>query len=116
MSEDNETAKIVNMIESELNKIAGKDGRITTEERDLIETILVEVHKYKGVLDNAISDNKIDQQERIRLFQGKLNMVQTAVSKIRQDLIVSTEEQAIINGLQQLIPKITEYEDQFLDK
>ena len=116
MPDDSETEKIVLMIKDELNKIAGKDGRITTEEKALIDTIMLEVNKYIVNLDKALYDKKIDQQERIKLFQGKLKIIQTAVSKIRQDLIVSGEEQAIINGLQQLIPVFSEYEEKFIDK
>ncbi len=116
VSENIETEKIILMIKNELSRIAGKDGKVTEDEQALINSILEEANKYKTILDKAISNNKIDQQERIRLFQGKLNMVQKAVSKIRDDLIVSDDEQAIINGLQLLLPKISDFEAKFIDE
>ena len=116
MSENSETEEIMQMIKGELGKIADQDGKVTGEEQLLLDSIMVQIEKYKNILDEALSNGKIDQQERIRLFQGKLNIIQMAVSEIRQDLIVSTEEQAIMNRLQQLLPKISEYEEQFFDK
>ncbi|OLS22132.1 MAG: hypothetical protein HeimC2_30570 [Candidatus Heimdallarchaeota archaeon LC_2] len=116
MSENIETEKIVQIIQNELGNIADQDGKVTEEEQTLIDSIMLHINKYKNILDEALANNKIDQQERIKLFQGKLNIIQMAVSDIRQDLIVSTEEQAIMNGLQRLLPLITEYEEQFHDK
>lgn len=110
------TDGIVYLIEEELSKIAGKDGTITAEEQALINSIMTEVTKYKDVLDQSLSDGKITQQERIRLFQGKLNIIHKAVGKIKDDMMVSQDEQAIVNGLQGLLPKITEYEEKFTEK
>ena len=114
MTDNIETDEIVLKIENELNKIAGKDGIITTEERKLVDSIMVEVGKYKYILDQSLADGKIDQRERIKLFQGKLMIVQKTVSNIREDLIVSNEEQEIITRLQQLLPLISEYEDKYI--
>lgn len=113
MTDKLDTHNIVKLIQEELNKIAGKDGTISSDEQSLIDSIVIEVGKYKELLDRSLDDGKIDQQERIRLFQTKFAIIQKAVSKIRDDMIVSKDEQAIIDGLQQLLPQISEYEDKF---
>ena len=116
MSDNLDADNIVKLIQQELDKIAGKDEAISSDEQSLIDSIMSEVGKYKELLDRSLDDGKIDQQERIRLFQTKFAIIQKAVGKIRDDMIVSQDEQAIIGRLQQLLPKISEYEEKFTEK
>ncbi|MHA2099941.1 MAG: hypothetical protein ACW99A_14785, partial [Candidatus Kariarchaeaceae archaeon] len=110
-----EIEEIFTNIKNELSNIAGEDGTISTSEQGLLDTILMELNKYRDMLNQALQDNKLDQQEKIRLFSAKLDIIRKAVGKIKKDMIVSDDEQAIMNGLQQLLPKIIEYEDKFSD-
>lgn len=116
MTDKLDADNIVKQIQEELSKIAGEDGSISSDEQSLIDSIVVEVGKYKNLLDQSLEDGKIDQQEGIRLFQSKFAIIQKAVGKIRDDMIVSKDEQAIIDGLQQLLPMISEYEEKFTEK
>ncbi|MFV2014806.1 MAG: hypothetical protein ACC656_05230, partial [Candidatus Heimdallarchaeota archaeon] len=81
MTDKMDTDNIVNLIQEELNKIADSDGTVSVDEQSLIDSIMAEVKKYKNMLDQSLTDGKIDQQERIHLFQGKFNIIQKAVGK-----------------------------------
>ena len=116
MTDKLDADNIVRLIHEELNMIAGSDGTISADEQSLIDSIIIEVEKYKILLDKSLDDGTIDQQERIRLFQTKFAIIQKAVGKIRDDMIVSKDEQAIVDGLQMLLPQISEYEDKFSEK
>ena len=113
VSEHTGTEKIVEMIRQELSNIAHQDNKVSEDEQALMDKIMSEVMKYKNLLDKAIMDNKLDEQERIRLFSAKLEIIKKAVGQMKKDMIVSKEEQALLNGLQRLLPKISDFESKF---
>ena len=93
-----------------LLNIANKDGVVTEEEQQLIDKILLEVENYETVFKEAISDQKLDAGERLKLFKAKLNILRNAAKAVHEDLHVSQDEEEILKGLRSIFPDMQESE------
>ena len=93
-----------------LMNIANKDGIVTEEEEELIEKILLEVQNYETIFKEAIVDQKLDSEERLKLFKAKLNILRNAAKAVHEDLHVSQDEEEILKGLRSIFPDMQESE------
>ena len=103
----------VKLAEEELMKIAQLDLLVTDEEKRAIEKILEEMKKYKVKLDEALEDHIITPQEKMNLFASKMEIVRNTVKMLNTDFKVTKDEEALLEGLHNLIAKLTKEERKF---
>lgn len=78
---------------------AGKDGKITTEEQKLIDTVTVEREVYYQALDKALEDEIITIKEQEKLEDIKELIINRSYVVANEDHIISLDEQNLIKKL-----------------
>lgn len=103
-----------NSIWEKIVKVAQADGRITTEETNLIKTILQESKRYEDVLAKALEDHKINAEEKMNLIDLRARILDKAYREASQDQKISDDEYAIIEQTLKILHQLELEEDEFL--
>ena len=89
-----------------LQKVALEDGVITEEERRLISNIVLDVEAYSNMVDKALEDGIINKNERVELFEGRIEILENAYSIAREDRSISSDETELLKSIVKMILSI----------
>ena len=89
-----------------LQKVALEDGVITTEERKLISNIVLDVEAYSNMVDRALADGIISKNERVELFEGRIEILEKAYLIAREDRSISKDETELLKSIVKMILSI----------
>ncbi|MDH5402065.1 MAG: TerB family tellurite resistance protein [Candidatus Heimdallarchaeota archaeon] len=87
----------------ELFKIARKDGVITEEENDIIDQIVIDTLEYSQMIDKAIEDGIIDDEETQELKKLKDQIIKNAEATALADGFYKDHEKELIKKLYDLL-------------
>ena len=79
--------------------IAERDGEISDDEKDLINSVKVDLEVYFDALEKANEDNIITIEERAELEKIKEEIMENVVNVARQDEVVTKEERELVKRL-----------------
>ncbi len=79
--------------------IAERDGEISDDEKDLINSVKVDLEVYFDALEKANEDNIITIEERAALEKIKEEIMENVVNVARQDEVVTKEERELVKRL-----------------
>lgn len=82
-----------------LRTTALQDGIITPEEDKLISKIVLDVESYSSLVDKAFEDNVISEEERIELFEGRIQILEKAYAVARDDARITGDEAEILKTI-----------------
>ncbi|MCY3410303.1 MAG: TerB family tellurite resistance protein [Candidatus Heimdallarchaeota archaeon] len=87
-----------NLVRSLLVEAEG-DGKLSMDEKELIDAVKVDIAIYNEALESALADNIITDEERTELEQIKETLIQKVITIARSDEHVSKEEKQLIQKL-----------------
>ncbi len=99
-----ELKKIDNFIDS-VQEIAIRDGKITKDEKSILDEIFKEIAEYRQLIFDVLEDNVItpEEEKKIKGFQERtLNLIN---SKALRDGIITKDEEDLIDSLFKFINK-----------
>ena len=99
-----------------LVSIAKNDGIVTSDEKNFIEAMNIEIEKYRVEWFKSIEDGEITPEEKASLFQTRFKILQKALNIVREDLKVTEEEQELLNGLQKKLAELHKLENMHMDE
>ncbi|MDH5402734.1 MAG: DUF4395 family protein, partial [Candidatus Heimdallarchaeota archaeon] len=100
-----------NVIRDNLTEIAKKDGKITDKESRLIDQITLDLEAYSSLLDKALEDNVITEQEQRSLWHDRNTLVRKAYEIASEDGNVD-ESYSLVEVLIQILTKFEMIEHQ----
>ena len=89
-----------------LQKVALEDGVITTEERKLISNIVLDVEAYLNMVDRALADGIISKNEKVELFEGRIEILEKAYQIAREDRTITKDETELLKSIVKMILSI----------
>ena len=96
------------IIWDKLKEVAMDDGKLTQDERELMATVISDIEKYNETLHKALEDGIIDEREERRLFEGRMQVMEKAYDKAREDLVISEDEKKILKEICKIVREVTE--------
>jgi hypothetical protein len=102
----------IETILNELNKIAESDGNITTEEMNLLNTINYNFENFRKVIETALEDGILSDQEMESLHSYEKMIVHSASSEVFKDGVISKDERNLLFSLIKYFEEIQEIENQ----
>lgn len=84
---------------SQMSKIAQQDGKITTEEQDLLVDAQVSLLTYEQALEEALADGVIDETEEELLLGFKEQIIQGAWEIAKESQGVTDDELKLLEVL-----------------
>ncbi|RMG35435.1 MAG: hypothetical protein D6732_09320 [Methanobacteriota archaeon] len=91
-----ETAKT---IVEQLQEVAEIDGELTVEETRLINSIAMNVNEFYNLVEAAMADNTITDEELEEIHVYEKRIIQEASSEAFKDGKISPEERALLTKL-----------------
>ena len=93
--------------------IAVNDGIISDDERNFINVMQNEIENYKSDLTKSLEDGKITINEKLQLVKSKKNMMRKALDTVREDMNITSDEQKLLDGLDEKLKELDTFEKQF---
>ena len=84
---------------NKLKTVALSDGVFTTEEQQLMAHIILDLEHYTEMIQKALNDNVIDYFEEKELFEGRMQIMEKAYEKAREDETLTEDEQNILKAI-----------------
>ncbi len=102
----NERKEQIQDIYDQLLTKANEDGIITNEEQAILDQVEMGVNKYHKMLDNALKDEVINENERYQLQNIRSKMLGDSWVKADEDSVISRDEAVLLNLLLKLMKNI----------
>ena len=99
MKKSQQSPVISEEIWERLRITALQDGIITPEEDKLIAKIVLDVESYSSLVDKAVEDHVISEEERIELFEGRIQILEKAYAVARDDARITGDEAEILKTI-----------------
>ena len=84
---------------------AKRDGKVTTDEYDILKQLSFDVAEYTMALEAAEQDGTIDPSEKDRLLGLKSKLLDNAREVANADGIVTDEELALLEKIAEVLEK-----------
>lgn len=84
---------------NELNNLAMEDGIVTSEELDIISSVIYNFDKFNDLLELAREDNKITHKEKTDLLQIICKLDYEAQNIAERDGIITEDEMRLMYHL-----------------
>ena len=98
---------------SYLLNIAKEDGIVSDDENNFLTAMEKEINRYRTDLEKTLEDEKITLNEKITLAKSRKEILQKALTTVREDLNISLEEQKLLDGLERKLMELDAYEKKF---
>ena len=86
----------VGKIFKDLTKVALADGTITSDERQILETVRQDINKFVKAYIRALDDKKITEKETEELKACWTNVLTHAKTTANKDGIITPDERAML--------------------
>ncbi|MCY3414632.1 MAG: hypothetical protein INQ03_23485 [Candidatus Heimdallarchaeota archaeon] len=90
----------------DLKKLAGSDGKITDDEKELLNTIAEALEQYYELLEEVVEDSMIDENEYKQMKEYEKKLFSIAEKKALEDDNLSEDEKNILKMLRDLLDEI----------
>jgi MFS family permease len=96
----------VSIIWDRLMKVALQDGIVDNDEKELLDSIMINLKEYGKTLERALRDNIITEEEKIELLLARNKLIQEAEAVASKDAEITEVEAKIIDKLMKIVHQL----------
>ncbi|MHA2504705.1 MAG: hypothetical protein ACXAE3_17790, partial [Candidatus Kariarchaeaceae archaeon] len=104
-------AKDVELIWDQLLEIAYQDDKVSKDEMDLLDHIMIHLKDYGEILERAREDDIITEEEKLELVLARAKLLQKVEEKAKDDSVITEEEEKILDKLKFIIHQLQEEQE-----
>ena len=96
----------VKVIWDRLTRVALHDHLIDKDEKELLDSIMANLKEYGKILEDALDDHVITEEEKIELLLARTKLLQEAEEVAGKDDVITDEEAKIIDKLMKIVHEL----------
>lgn len=93
-----------------LRQVMMRDGKVSVQESILLARAMENIAKFKNVLEEALEDNVISEEEREQLQTIRHKIYGESFNIAMVDQIISEDEAAMLRKLMEIVSKFETFE------